>query len=227
MEKAIPQLSKFVVFIAILSLLACGDDFAFTTKRYMVKPESKLWMANDSVAGKPFLMIDNNRITHNFQCSSPHSDINEGSTYFLFIPTENTFVETISPSYWSSYGENMSVYLYADFAYGEDIHFNLKDLSVIYRIDENEIQRVSFKTKYIYPDTIIKRNLVLNESFKSTFEQIETYDLRGRTYRNVLHFTLKDFQRECAPFDLTEFYYAKNVGFVKLVYFNGITLERK
>ena len=87
MAKTMRYILRLLWLVPLLGLVACGDDFALSTKYYYVKPENKAWLVNDSLVGVPYAMVDNNGITYNFTGVRTSHDFSEGmSTRFSPLP---------------------------------------------------------------------------------------------------------------------------------------------
>ena len=64
------------------------------------------------------------------------------------------------------------------------------------------------------------------DSIASTIEIIDSLIINKRTYKNVMHFNLKEAVNPNL-IEVTEIYYAKSIGLVKFAFNNGVEVERK
>lgn len=225
MAKTIQYIRRLLWLAPLLGLVACGDDFALSTKYYYVKPENKAWLVNDSLIGVPYAMVDNNGITYNFTGVRTSHDFSEALSGFLFIPTQKSYRENYYSTSVSNYGTSFSMYLYASYTNtnDDDMHMYLTGISMHCSLTSREVT-------YFGCD---ENNVEWTQSDENTttkvfvkVDKLNSLTVQNQTYNEVLHFYLKDPIGVIKPNQCTDLYYAKGIGLIKYTLKSGIVFER-
>ena len=196
MAKTMRYILRLLWLVPLLGLVACGDDFALSTKYYYVKPENKAWLVNDSLIGVPYAMVDNNGITYNFTGISTSHDFSEGMSGFFFIPTRKSYRENYHSTSVSNYGTSFSMYLYASYTNknDDDIHLYLTGISIhcelasrevtYFGCDENNVKWTKVKDvigKVWFGKTVSEfcKNVVLTEFIRGDIPKQHQLDMKN------------------------------------------------
>ncbi|HPW90539.1 MAG TPA: hypothetical protein PLJ40_03920 [Paludibacteraceae bacterium] len=216
---------KWLWLVPALSLVACVDNVALSTKYYYVKPESKAWLVHDSLIGVPYEMVDNNDITYNFTGVHTSHGFSEGMSGFLFVNTKKSYCENYHSTSISNYGTSFSTYLYASYISDKDdeIHFYLTDISVHCTLFSHEITYFGCDNNHA-EWTQTEKNSTTKVIVNA--KKLDTLTVRHRTYREVLHVSLNDPIGAIKPNQCTDIYYAKGVGLISYKIKSGIVFER-
>lgn len=225
MAKTMRYILRLLWLVPLLGLVACGDDFALSTKYYYVKPESKAWLVNDSLVDVPYAMVDNNGITYNFTGMNSSHGFSEGLSGFLFVPTRKSYRENYYSSSVSNYGTSFSMYLYASHTYDHDdeIHFYLTRIYIDCTLESQEVTYFGCdenNVEWTQTDENTTTKVFVN------VDKLDSLTVRNHTYTDVLHFYLKDPIGVIKPNQCTDLYYAKGIGLIKYTLKSGIVFER-
>ena len=208
------------------ALVSCREDKALKEEILYVSPENREWLSNDSL-GTSFLMIDDNKIAHAFSRYQNSTDFSQSSTSKFGIYTNSTKRESFSQGYSSTYGTRYSYLLTAGFLpYGDNISININELSFVYDFKFNTITRIGYRDKY-------KSKMMANDGYEerekifSTVELLDTMEINGKMYSQILHFTLEDYSEAWSNLTIRELYIAKRYGLIKYSYQSKVSVARQ
>ena len=225
MEKTMRYILKLLWLVPLIAFVACGDDFALSTKYYYVRPENKAWLVTDSIVGVPYSMVDNNGITYNFTGLCTSHGFSEGTSGFLFIPTQKSYRENYYSTSISNYGTSFSMYLYASYSHydTDDMHIYLTGISMHCSLASHEV------TYFGCDDNNVEWTQTDESTTNKVFvnvDKLNSLTVQNQTYNEVLHFYLKDPIGVIKLNQFTDLYYAKGVGLIKYTLKSGIVFER-
>lgn len=226
MEKNTQFMNKVIYIVLMWALVSCRKDKALKEKILYVSLENKEWLSTDSL-GTSSLMIDDNQISQAFSRYENSTDFSQSSTSQFGINTTNTKRESFSQGYSSTYGTRYSYLLTAGFSpYGDEISININKLSFAYDFKFKTITRVGYEGKY-------KSKRMANEGYEerekilSTMDLLDSIEINGKKYSEILHFTLNDFSEEWSNLAIRELYIAKQYGLIKYSYQSKVTFARQ
>lgn len=225
MAKIMRYILRLLWLVPLLGLVACGDDFALSTKYYYVKPENKAWLVTDSLLGIPYAMVDNNGITYNFTGVRTSHDFSEALSGFLFIPTQKSYRENYYSTSVSNYGTSFSMYLYASYTNNndDDMHMYLTGISMHCSLASREV------TYFGCDENNVEWTQTDENTTTKVFvkvDKLNSLTVQNQTYNEVLHFYLKDPIGVIKRNQCTDLYYAKGIGLIKYTLKSGIVFER-
>ena len=225
MAKTMRYILRLLWLVPLLGLVACGDDFALSTKYYYVKPENKAWLVTDSLLGIPYAMVDNNGITYNFTGVRTSHDFSEALSGFLFIPTQKSYRENYYSTSVSNDGTAFSMYLYASYTNNndDDMHMYLTGISMNCSLASREV------TYFGCDENNVEWTQTDENTTTKVFvkvDKLNSLTVQNQTYNEVLHCYLKDPIGVIKPNQCTDLYYAKGIGLIKYKLKSNIVFER-
>lgn len=228
MENSIRNMNKPITFLAFLILLvSCDEEHSLKEETCYFKQENKDWVLKDSV-NIPFVMVDDHGISQSFSMSYSTCYFNKSWSSFLGITTHMTHTEYCYTACSSTFGTNFSLSLTAGSPpyHGDMVFIMIGDLGFAYDLDIQTIVRLDSPFGY-KSKTVTETGYELNEDFLSTVEYLDSLTVSGIIYRNVLHFTFKDFKDQWMKYTLADVFVAKGYGLVKYVTLSGLSTVRK
>lgn len=171
------------------------------TEYHYVDDRFKEWFVDkDKLA---FYVQDQNGITQEFDFSAPQADMVEGSSYFMFVKTDEDLCENIYQEGRVSFYDGRACYLGITNYYGKNNHFALCFYDVQFDVN---VDGEAFSCRNCYDDKYF------NREYRCSMEVLRSHEVNGVVYNDVLHFRITDqdaITRNTFP---TELYYAKHYG---------------
>lgn len=216
------------VIILMLLLVACGgEQGALKEETHYFKQLNAGWITSDTI-DDVFIMSDNNGISQSFSMNSDHYYFNKGWSSFMGINTSMTYTEYHHQAYTSGFGMRYSFSLTAaNPPYGDIVHISLNNVGFQYDLEFETV--FNLDTPFGY-----KSYLITDEGYEiyddgeilSSVEILDSLHTVYAEYKEVLHFTFKDFNDQWTDFTVKEIYIARGVGLVKYVFAGGVSAER-
>lgn len=205
MKPTILNFEKALLFLFIVSFFSCTDSNCIDiTKSDKLTKESKQWIVNDTIGNRT--LTDNNGFKQ---------------TLILTGSDSNYFEKSVEDDCGNSYGS---------FSYSVQFNTSMMPFNFMVMLNtgsyiENEYDKwpdfnIEFTiTRYFYegnqdPKTkSVKYDIVNNRVYEGNgkSELLETYEINGNTYYNVLKI---DFYDSISADDINTVYYAQHYGII-------------
>lgn len=193
-------MKKNKIWMAVVLLMALTS--CVKPEYHYVDDSLKEWFVDkDKLA---FHIQDQNGITQEFDFSAPQTDMVEGASYFMFVKTDDDLCENIHQDGRVTYFVGDALRLSITNYYETSSHFSLYFYDVCFTI---EVADGQFSCSECLDDR------ALGGTVPCTMEMLDFHEVNGKTYQDVMHFKITDFDaissRNTFP---SELYYAKHYG---------------
>ena len=185
--------------MAVLLLTALTS--CVKTEYHYVDDRFKEWFVDRDKAC--FQVCDQNGITQEFAFSPYSSDMLSGSSYFMFVKTDEDLCENIHQQGQVSFYEGRSCVLNITNYYSNGTYFALYFYDVYFVID---VDGAAFSCNRCSDEKYIGRQ------YRCSLEMLDFHEVNGVTYRDVMHFKVTDPNAVTRNTFPTELYYAKHYG---------------
>ena len=193
-------MKKNKLWMAVLLLLAFTS--CVKTEYHYVDDSLKEWFVDRDKAN--FQVCDQNGITQNFRINDTLVDMIPGSSYFLFVKTDDDLCENID--------QNGRVTYYQGNAFGLSIT-NYYSTSTYFALYFYDVKFVVDVDQGPFTCTECQDETGLGKMVPCSMELLDSYEVNGVTYQDVMHFRVSDLDaissRNTFP---SELYYAKHYG---------------
>ncbi len=221
------KLTHFYVSLSALLLAflwtSCGENHALKEVTYSFDKQNIDWLESDT----DFVMqIDSSGMSQDFMLWNSNYEMSKSWSTTFGITTQISYTENQYLNFYSSFNNHLSVSLTAGHPpYGDDLFVKFNDVDFRYDTKFQIVTSVFFgmnsKSKSMTDDTYSDKDEIL-----STIEILDTCTVSGKTYHEVLHFKLLDFEEDMKDLTPSEILIAKNSGLIQVKYHNGMTLNR-
>lgn len=202
--------SLIAVLFVMMAFTSCVKS-----EYHYVDDSLKEWFVDRDKAD--FQVRDQNGITQQFQVTDTVLDMVWGGSYFLFIQTDDDFCENIHQdgqvSFYHGRALNLSITNYYDTGY----FFSLCFYDVVFPVDVEN----GFTCTSAYDNKGYGRDI------PCTLELLDSYEVNGKVYSDVMHFKITDWSvistRNTLP---SELYYAMHYGPIEYELGGEITIMR-
>ena len=192
-------MKKNRIWMAVLLLTALTS--CVKTEYHYVDDRFKEWFVDRDKAR--FQVCDQNGITQEFVFSATQSDMLPGSSYFLFVKTDDDLCESIYQNGTVSVYDGRGCILSMTNYYSNGTYFSLQFYDVRFVID---VDGAAFTCAKCADERFIERY------YRCSMEMLDSYEIDGVTYRDVMHFRITDPEAVTRNTFPTELYYAKHFG---------------
>ena len=183
---------------------------------HYVDDSLKVWFVDRDKAS--FQVCDQNGITQEFHINDTTVDMIPGWSTFLFVETDSDFCENINQNGMVSYYEGNAFSLSITNYYEQSTHFSLYFYDVCFTLDVEEGQ-------FSCSECLDEK--ALGETVPCTLELLDSHEVNGTTYHDVMHFKITDFDavssRNTFP---SELYYAKHYGPIEYELGGEVSIKR-
>ena len=201
-------------WMAVLLLMAFTS--CVKTEFHYVDDSLKVWFVDHDKA--EFLVRDESGITREFTVSDTTVAVIPGWSYFLFIKTDDDLCQSIFQNGWATYYEGNAFDLVVTNYYDQSTHFSLCFYDVCFTVDVEDGQ---------FSCTECRDEKSLLGTVPCTLEMLDTYEVNGKVYQGVMHFTITDWNavnsRNTFP---SELYYAKHYGPIEYELGGDVRIKR-
>ena len=192
-------MKKNRLWMAIVLLMALTS--CVKTEYHYVDDRFKEWFVDRDKTS--FQVRDQNGITQEFEFSPTRIVMLSGSSYFMFVKTEEDLCENIYQEGTVSFYDGRGCILNITNYYSTGTYFSLQFYDVEFVVD---VDGETFTCTRCADERFIER------SYRCSMEMLDSYEVNGVTYRDVLHFRVTDPEAVTRNTFPTELYYAKHFG---------------
>lgn len=226
MESVTQFWNKFLIAFLILLIASCGEKGALKEETILFNEENKDWIITGNL-GDNFLMIDSHGIAQSFMMNRNLHEFSTSAGSILFITTKITYREYHYQAFTSNYGNRFSLSLTAGYEpFGDELFIDLNNIGFSWDPKFNTVSRID--TPYGYRSKLMTdEGYEEDEPINSSAAIINSMEIDGVTYHDVLHFAFDDFRESWTDFTITDIYVAKQLGLIKYRYNNGVECVRK
>lgn len=187
------------IWMAVLLFAALTS--CVKTECHFVDDSLKDWFVDYDKAN--FQVRDQNDITQDFRISDTTVGMIPGSSYFMFVKTDDDLCETIHQNGCVTYYVGDAFRLSITNYYETSTYFSLCFYDVCFTLDVEDGQ---FSCSQCVDDKTLGRTA------RCTMEMLDFHEVNGVTYRDVMHFRITDLDAVTRNTFPTELYYAKHYG---------------
>ena len=202
------------IWMAVMLLMAFTS--CVKTEYHYVDDSLKVWFVDRDKAD--FQVRDENGITQSFHVYDTIVDMVPNWSTFLFVKTDDDLCENIYQNGRVTYYVGDAFRLSITNYYETSTHFSLYFYDVCFTLDVGEGQ---FSCSECLDEKILGRTL------PCTLEMLDSHEVNGITYRDVMHFKITDWDavtsRNTFP---SELYYAKHYGPVEYELGGTVRIKR-
>lgn len=188
------------LWIAIAVVLFAMTSCVKTECHY-VDDALKDWFVDRDKAN--FQVRDQNDICQDFMFQDTTIGMIPGSSYFLFVKTDEDFCENINQNGRVSFYEGQACDVSITNYYGKNTHFAMRFYDVCFDLNVGDNGGLSCSEC---------QDERLNWGYRCSMELLESHEVNGVTYRDVIHLRVADFDAVTRNTFPTELYYAKHYG---------------
>lgn len=192
-------MKKNRIWIAVLLLMAFTS--CVKTEYHFVDDSLKEWFVDPDKA--VFQVRDQNGITQDFRINDTSVYMVPGWSYFLFVKTDDDLCESIhqdgNVTYYQGYTFGLDIANY----YETSTYFSIVFYDVSFAID---VENGRFTCSQGRDEWQAGSNVLC------TMEMLDTHEVNGVTYHDVMHFRITDLEAVTRNTFPTELYYAKHYG---------------
>ncbi len=215
-----------VIGILTLGCLSCGEDSALTERTVSFHGDNAGWLTSFE-PGEHFVMTDSSRIRRSYLMIADQHTYEKSWGSFLFINTDMLHTEYRYQQFRAVFGPTFSISLTAREApYGDELYISTGEVSFAYDLAVQLVSRVYMETEsksMLMTDTGYENN----ESILSGVELLDSLEVQGRVYKQVIRFTLSDFSGDLDPFTPRVISVGKGNGLIRVEFAGGNYLERE
>ena len=214
-----------VIGILALGCFSCGEDSALTERTVSFHGDNDRWLTSFE-PGEQFVMTDSSRIHRSYLMMTDQHTYEKSWGSFLFINTDMLHTEYRYQQFRSVFGPSFSISLTAyEAPYGDELYISVGEVSFAYDLAVRLVSRVSMDTEsksMIMTDTGYEEH----ESVLSGVEMLDSLEVQGRIYKQVIRFTLSDFIEKQEPYTPGVVCVSKGNGLIRVEFAGGNYLER-
>lgn len=185
-----------IVAMALLALTSCVK-----TECHYVDDSLKGWFVDRDKA--VFQVCDQNGIYREFRFQDTTVSMIPGSSYFLFVKTDDDLCENINQNSRVSFYEGQACGLSITNYYGEQTQFSLRFYDVWFDLNVNPDGGLSCSEC---------QDEWLSRRCRCSMELLDSHEVDGVTYRDVIHLSVTDLDAVTRNTFPTELYYAQHYG---------------
>ena len=184
------------VAMALLAMISCVK-----TECHYVDDALKEWFVDRDKA--EFQVCDQNGICQDFVFQDTTVDMIPGSSYFLFVKTDDDLCENIYQNGKVSFYDGQACVVSITNYYGKDTYFSLRFYDVCFDLNVGDDGGLSCSEC---------QDEKLSRVYRCSMELLESHVVNGVTYRDVIHLRVTDLDAVTRNTFPTEMYYAKHYG---------------
>lgn len=185
-----------IAAMLLLTMASCVK-----TEYHYVDDSLKAWFVDGDKAN--FMVVDQNDIAQQFVFQGTSVDMLPGSSYFMFVKTDEDLCENIYQNGRVSFYDGNACSLSVTNYYSLGHHFALYFYDVRFVVD---VDGETFSCTQCSDEKYIERN------YRCTMEMLPSHEVNGLVYDDVLHFRITDQDAVTRNTFPTELYYAKHYG---------------
>lgn len=205
-------MKKNKIWMAVVLLMALAS--CAKTEYHYVDDSLKEWFVDSDKAS--FQVRDQNGITQQFHFQNTTVDMIPGSSYFLFVKTDDDLCENIHQNGQVTYFIGSACSLNVTNYYETSTYFSLCFYDLQYYIDVEE--GVFTCTR--------GGDVLMNRDVNCSMELLDSHEVNGVTYYGVMHFRVTDWDAITRTTFPTELYYAKHYGPIEYELGGNVRIKR-
>ena len=188
------------LWIAVATVLLAMTSCVKTECHY-VDDALKEWFVDHNKAN--FQVRDQNGICQDFRFQDTTVCMIPGSSFFLFVLTDNDLCENINQNSRVSFYDGQACGVSITNYYDNDTRFALMFYDVCFVLNVGDDGGLSCSEC---------QDEKLNRGYRCSMELLESHEVNGVTYRDVIHLRVTDLDAVTRNTFPTELYYAKHYG---------------
>ncbi len=222
---------KNLIFLSLSLLMlfsSCGDNSPLAKEEtYYIVEDHLKWVFPD-VLNESFFMRDSNGITYSYTKVIHNHDFTDSWSSFFGFTTSITHTESYSLEYRNNalYDLNLTLLLTAGFPpFGDYYSVNIGSFNLMYDFKYNQVFN-------LYCDWGDKSYNLTDDGFEyqqtilSNVTFIDELQVYHTLYSDIMHVEFLDFKESYDNNTVTDLYFAADIGLLKIVFKNGVYLER-
>jgi hypothetical protein len=226
--KLIRYKNKVVLIITIFLIFqSCCPEAGFPDDTYSIKTANLDWLTDYQV-DDGFIMIDSNNISTFFKLYNTDQHYTQSYSCTLGIRTHSSDREYQQQSFNSTFGIPFNISIDANFPpFGNKLWININQTEFVVDLDYKELIEVSLNGEFHkFKEEDIDSYIDGDLPILSQIRYIDTLEINGHVFLDILHFSLLDFTDKYTNFTVKDIYIAKNKGIIQYSLQNGLVYKR-